>query len=250
MPRSAEARKTAADVEAVLHRLVRLDREKGGRHPVDVGLELVPVPRDVAFGQEDEVDPVVRISRDESFVDPVRRRGLLADDVIIGRVDDPVEDGLEQVALIALLDHEEDRAFRQGEPDGALEDPDRSRQRRRGRLVLREHRIEAPRKDETVGGGIVDPADVAAVIEGRNEAGLRFGPERLLDDLVDGDRLGLGVAGLVEVDPQGLVDEEFVEGRLGWGAAPRGQRTEKRGSGRPGPGSIFSWELLRSSGGL
>ena len=49
-------------------------------------------------------------------------------------------------------------------------------------------------------------------------------------DLVDGDGLVLGVPGLVEVDPQGLVEEILV--KSGWAL----RRERPRGGGRQGQG--------------
>ena len=136
--------------------LIGLDREEEGRHPVDVGLELVPVLGRVALGDEDEIDLVVGVARDLGFVDPVARGGLFADDVVVGRVDDLAEERLEEVALVALFDDEEDRTLGQGDADGALEDARRPGQRRGGRLVLGEHRVEAALEDEPVRGDVVE----------------------------------------------------------------------------------------------
>ena len=233
------------DVEAVLQGLVGLDAEKELRHPTDVGLELAQLPGDVALRHEDEVDFVVGIALDLNFEDRIPRRGRLPDDVIVRRVDDPVKDRMEEVALVALLDDEKNGPLGQGDADGPLEDADVARQGRGRRLVLGVHRVEAAQEDEAIRCGVVNLQDVPALVEKWDEARPGFRPDAFLVDLVDGHPLLPGVAGLEEVDPQGFVEEIVVERRLGLRGGGRCRKRERQE--QQGEGGFSHAVLLRSS---
>ena len=178
-----------------------------------VGLELGGLGGGVALAHDGDVHAAVGVAGHGRIHGDDARRRRVAPDVPVGRVDLHAEEVGQAAVLLPRLQAEEHRRHGAGHQHRLVVGAGHAAAGRGGGLPLAEVGIEAPGPDHVAAGGVLQLGVVAAQVQVVHQVHPAAGPGALQPQLVQGDDLLVGIAGVEVVDAQGLVPEVPVEGR-------------------------------------